>query len=105
MSLYGSIKEVQNTIEKVYVKLEQRFKENKLISELWSQMGQNVSQQIQSLHDLPKSFWSRLKKDQAELIGTIKTEIKPPIILATSRHACKVYFETRAIVFDRRQPA
>jgi len=77
MSLYGSIKEVQNTIEKVYVKLEQRFNENKLISDLWSQMGQDVSQQIQSLHDLPKSFWSRLKKDQAELIGTIKTEIKP----------------------------
>ncbi|MBN2319412.1 MAG: hypothetical protein JXR49_10065 [Acidobacteria bacterium] len=77
MSLYGSIKEVQNNIEKFYLNLEQRFNENKLISDLWCQMAQDVSQQIQSLHDLPKSFWSRLKKDPVELIKTIKTDIKP----------------------------
>lgn len=76
MSLYGSIKEVQSGIEKLYLKLEQRFNENKLISHLWSQMAQDVSRQIHSLHDLPKSFWSRLKKDQVELIETITAEIK-----------------------------
>jgi hypothetical protein len=77
MSLYGSIKEVQSTIEKFYLKLEQRFNENKLIMELWNQMAQDVSQQIQSLHELPKSFWTRLQKDQNGLMQTIKTDIKP----------------------------
>ena len=77
MSLYGSIKEVQNNIEKLYLNLEQRFNENKLIRDLWSQMAKNVSQQVHSLHDLPKSFWIRFKKDQVELIEKIKTDIKP----------------------------
>jgi hypothetical protein len=77
MSLYGSIKEVQNTTEKFYLKLEQRFNENKLIMKLWNQMAQDVSQQIQSLHELPKSFWTRLQKDQNELMQTIKADIKP----------------------------
>ncbi len=77
MSLYGSIKEVQSTIEKFYLNLEQRFNENKLIMELWNQMAQDVSLQIQSLHELPKSFWTRLQKDQNELMKTIKADIKP----------------------------
>ena len=77
MSLYGSIKEVQNTIEKFYLKLEQRFNENKLIMKLWNQMAQDVSQQIQGLHELPKSFWTRFQKDQNELMQTIKADIKP----------------------------
>ena len=77
MSLYGSIKEVQNTIEGFYLKLGQRFNENKLIMKLWNQMAQDVSQQIQSLHELPKSFWTRLQKDQNGLMQTIKAEIKP----------------------------
>jgi len=77
MSLYGSIKEVQSTTEKFYLKLEQRFSGNKLISELWGQMAQDVSRQIVNLHDLPKSFWPHLDKDQDKLLETIKTEIKP----------------------------
>jgi hypothetical protein len=77
MSLYGSIKEVQNTVEKFYLKLEQRFSENKLISKLWGQMAQDLSQQINSLNELPKSFWVRLQKDQRQLIETIQAGIKP----------------------------
>jgi hypothetical protein len=77
MSLYGSIREVQNTTEKFYLNLEQRFSENKLVKKLWSQMAQDISQQIASLHDLPQSFWAQLKKDQDELLKTIQTGIKP----------------------------
>ena len=84
MSLYGSIKEVQNTTEKFYLKLEQRFRGNKLIAHLWSQMAQDVSRQIVSLHDLPKSFWTHLKKDQQTLPKTIQTEVSPQNIENTS---------------------
>ena len=84
MSLYGSIKEVQSTTEKFYLKLEQRFRGNKLIAHLWSQMAQDVSRQIVSLHDLPKSFWTHLKKDQQTLPKTIQTEVSPQNIENTS---------------------
>lgn len=64
MNLHGSIKELQNTIVQLYVKLEQRFSENRLISELWSAMAKDVSQQILSLNALPQSFWNELKKER-----------------------------------------
>ena len=84
MSLYGSIKEVQSTTEKFYLELEQRFNGNKLISELWSQMAQDVAQQIVNLRDLPKSFWPHLNKDQDRLLETIKKEINPQNIENTA---------------------
>jgi hypothetical protein len=80
MSLYGSIKEAQSTTEKFYLKLEQRFRGNKLIAKLWSQMAQDVSQQIVNLHELPKSFWIHLKKDQDALLKTIKADVTPQSI-------------------------
>jgi len=67
MSLHGSIKERQNTLVQLYLKLEQRFSENQLIRELWSTMAHDVSQQIQSLDALPQSFWNQLKKDAEAL--------------------------------------
>ena len=60
MNLHGSIKDLQNNIVQLYLKLEHRFSENVLIRELWSAMGHDVSQQIQSLNALPQSFWNQL---------------------------------------------
>ncbi|MBN2241542.1 MAG: hypothetical protein JW793_02535 [Acidobacteria bacterium] len=77
MSLYGSIKEVQSAVEQYYLNLAQRFSENKLIGTLWGQMARDVSQQIRSLHELPKSLWARLQKDQSEWIEKIRADIKP----------------------------
>jgi hypothetical protein len=64
MNLHGSIKDLQNKIVQLYLKLEHRFSENGLIRELWSGMANDVSQQIRSLNALPPSFWNQLKKDQ-----------------------------------------
>jgi hypothetical protein len=64
MNLPGSIKDLQNTIVQLYLKLEQRFSENQLIRELWGAMAHDISQQIRSLNALPQSFWNQLKKDQ-----------------------------------------
>jgi hypothetical protein len=64
MNLHGSIKDLQNKIVQLYLKLEHRFSENGLIRELWSAMANDVSQQIRSLNALPPSFWNQLKKDQ-----------------------------------------
>ena len=76
MSLYSSIKAIQKNIEKTYLIVEKRFSSNRAIQDLWSRMAMDVSRQIDSLQELPKSFWIRLKKDQEELLGTIKKEIR-----------------------------
>ena len=64
MNLLGSIKENQNTIVQLYLKLEHRFSENTLIRGLWNTMAHDVSQQINSLNALPQSFWNQLKQDR-----------------------------------------
>jgi hypothetical protein len=67
MNLHGSIKELQSTIVKLYLELEQHFSENHLIRELWNTMAHDVSQHIHSLDALPQSFWSQLKKEPSTL--------------------------------------
>jgi hypothetical protein len=64
MNLHGSIKDLQNKIAQMYLKLEHRFSENGLIRELWSAMANDITQQIRSLNALPQSFWNQLKKEQ-----------------------------------------
>jgi len=64
MNLQGSTTELQDTIVKLYVELEQRFKENQLIRDLWSAMAHDVTQQKRSMSALPHSFWNQLKIEQ-----------------------------------------
>jgi len=75
MNLHGSITELQNRVVGLYLKLEQRFKENKVISELWSTMASDVSQQVKSLDGLSPHFWSELKRDPefSEVVNGIGT--------------------------------
>jgi hypothetical protein len=75
MNLHGSITELQNAIVQLYHSLQQRFIENRMISELWSAMAHDISQQISSLNDLPPSFWSRLKNEQAGLAEAIGSSV------------------------------
>jgi hypothetical protein len=68
MNLNGSVTELQNKLAQMYLKLEQRFKENGLVRELWTAMAHDVLQQVKSLKALPPSFWNQMKKDQQELL-------------------------------------
>jgi len=63
MNLHGSITELQNRLVGLYLKLEQRFKENKVIGELWRAMASDVSQQAKSLDGLSAHFWNEFKRD------------------------------------------
>ncbi len=65
MNLKRSITKLQNNTANLYLKFEQRFRENGLIRELWSSMAHDISQQIQSLKSLPLSLWNQLKKEQS----------------------------------------
>jgi hypothetical protein len=64
MNLYVSTTELQNTLVQLYLKFEQRFKENALIRELWSGMAHDILQQMASLKSFPSSFWLQLSKNQ-----------------------------------------
>jgi hypothetical protein len=63
MNLYGSIAELQHAVVQFYHRLEQRFIENKVISELWGAMAHDISHQVSSLNELPQSFWNHLKHE------------------------------------------
>ena len=71
MNLQGSITHLQDTVTKLYVELEHRFKENQLIRDLWSAMAHDISQQKRSMSLIPPSFWHRLKAEQDGLARAI----------------------------------
>jgi hypothetical protein len=64
MSLQGAITELQDRIVKLYLDLEQGFRENQLVRDLWSAMAQDVTQQKHSMSAIPHSFWNKLKDEQ-----------------------------------------
>lgn len=93
MNLHGSITDHQNRILQLYLKLEQRFKENSLIHELWGAMAHDVSQQVGSLNALPRSFWNQLKKNRDGLVEAIHSARKGQIIDKKEDMSLKSGFE------------
>jgi hypothetical protein len=71
MSLNRSIADLQKAAIQLYLKLQQRFKENVLIRELWSAMANDLSQQKNSLKALPPSFWNQLQREHIELLQAV----------------------------------
>ena len=63
MNLLSAIVEHQNSLLRLYRKLEERFEENSIIQTLWRDMSGDVLLQIQSLKSLPSSFWNKFKND------------------------------------------
>ncbi len=73
MNLHGSIAELQNAVVQIYNRMQQRFVENRVISDLWSAMANDVSRQTSSLKDFPASFWSRLKNERDGLAKAVSS--------------------------------
>jgi len=71
MNLNGSIADLQKSAIKLYLKLQQRFKENVLIRELWSSMANDLTQQKSCLKALPPSFWNQLQKEHGESLQAV----------------------------------
>jgi hypothetical protein len=76
MSLQGSISDLQETLTKLYLDIEQRFTENLIIRDLWSAMAHDIMQQKQSMALLPHSFWKSLKDDKDSFSKSIAEIIK-----------------------------
>jgi hypothetical protein len=93
MNLHGSITEFQNTVVRLYLKLEHRFKENGLIRELWSAMAHDVSQQINSLKALPPSFWNQLKKHRNGAFEAVIQGARQQVTVETEDLSLKGCFE------------
>ena len=86
MNLHGFIRDLQNKVVQLYLKLEHRFSENELIRELWSGMANDVSQQIRSLNALPPSFWSQLREIR-----------RPPAWIAAAKMLSRQHVENKKI--------
>ena len=77
MNLSGPIAEHQNSLQRMYQKLADRFEENSIIQALWRDMSEDVSLQIQGLRALPSSFWNQLKKSPDIHLEAAVREYRP----------------------------
>ena len=71
MNLQGSIADLQKAANQLYLKLHQRFKDNALIREIWSDMSQDLIKQRDCLKEMPISFWKQLNKEHNELLQAV----------------------------------
>jgi hypothetical protein len=98
MSLQGSISDLQETLTKLYLELEQRFKENPIIRDLWNAMAHDIVQQKRSMTLLPHSFWNGLKDEKDGFSRSI-SEILRQRIDSEGDRSLKSCFE-RALSFE-----
>ena len=83
MKLSGAIVEHQNSLLRLYRKLEERFEENSVIQTLWRDMADDISLQIQSIQSFPPSLWNRFKNVQDDdFESAIKSVPSPPADVA-----------------------
>jgi len=73
----GAIVEHQNSLVRLYRKLEERFEENSIIRTLWHDMADDVSQQIQSIKSFPPSLWNQFKNAPDDGFESV-VKIAPP---------------------------
>jgi hypothetical protein len=99
MNLQGSITELQNTVAQLYLQLEQRFKENQIIRDLWSAMAHDVEQQKRSLNALPASFWNQLKAEKDGVVEALSERTKKQIVDKKEDNSLNGCFE-RALLFE-----
>ena len=79
MNLLAAIVEHQDSLLRLYRKLEERFEENSVIRALWSAMAGDVSLQIQSLKSLPSSLWNQFKNaPDDDFVSAVKSVHSPP---------------------------
>jgi hypothetical protein len=79
MNLSGSIAEHQNSLQRMYRKLADRFEENSIIQALWRDMSEDVSLQAQGLKSLPASFWNQLRKNPDSRLEAAVKEYRPAV--------------------------
>jgi len=99
MNLQVSITEFQDTLARLYLELEHRFKENQLIRDLWSAMAHDVTQQKRSLSVIPPSFWHKLKKEHDGWSKAISESTQQQAAEKKEDQSLKACFE-RALLFE-----
>jgi len=71
MSLQGSIRKLQNTCARMYLKLAKSFVENGLFRENLALLAQDNEEQAKCLKALPVRYWTQHKKEKA-LFAAVK---------------------------------
>jgi len=99
MNLQVSITEYQDTIARLYLELEHRFKENQLIRDLWSAMAHDVTQQKRSLSMIAPSFWHKVKEEHDGWSKVISESAQQQAAEKKEDRSLKGCFE-RALLFE-----
>jgi hypothetical protein len=89
MNLQGSITEIQDTVLRLYLQLEEHFKENQIIRDLWTAMAHDVAQQKRSMIVLAPSFWHQLKEEMEGTLRAISEETRKLTIENKEDHLLK----------------
>ena len=99
MNLQVSITEFQDTLARLYLELEHRFKENQLIGDLWSAMAHDVTQQKRSMGLIPPSLWHKLKEEHDGWSEAISESTQQQAAEKKEDQSLKGCFE-RALLFE-----
>jgi hypothetical protein len=98
MNLQGSITELQDTIDQLYLELQKRFSENQLIRDVWSSMAQDITQQKRSMSAIPNSFWNQLKNEQDRFLKDIAAARQQ--VIETKEDASLIHCFERALLYE-----
>jgi hypothetical protein len=99
MNLQGTITGLQDTVVQLYLHLEQHFRENQLIRDLWTAMAHDVAQQKRSMNMITASFWHKLKEEMDGVFGEISDHTKSHAIDNKEDQSLKSCFE-RALLLE-----
>jgi hypothetical protein len=77
MSNLGALAKLQRSGAEFYLKIAEKFRENSLIREAWITLAQDLEQQIESLRELPASFW-RGHEVEVQVLQVAIAQCPPP---------------------------
>lgn len=72
MNFAAPLGRLQKSSGRLYLQFAERFSENNLIRDAWTEMARDLEHQTASMREIRSSFWKELKKDEKALISATK---------------------------------
>lgn len=72
MSFAAPLGRLQKNSGRLYLQFAERFSENNLIRDAWTEMARDLEHQTASMREIRPDFWKELKKDEKALLSATK---------------------------------